>query len=170
MTDGILMKDPLGGDDIAAESSTDEDSSDDEEMDNDGADFNTVAVKKRVRIKVPKGNVAYALTASDDIYGYGFQVKLQYMLSSVTVSQDLVDTLDISEKDFIPHTDDYDDNHQLIRGKTQYLYLVVCERLSAVKAGVTAMSEYELVKRYTSNFGVVSQHVHLQIRNGENLF
>ncbi len=66
--------------------------------------------------------------------------------------------------------DDLDDNLTSLRGRTQYLYLIVSERAEYIKVGVTGLTEVELVKRYTSHWGQISYHIHAQIRNGKECF
>ena len=68
------------------------------------------------------------------------------------------------------HADDYNEAGEKVTGRPQYLYLVVCERSSLVKAGVTGMSEYDLCERYTSNHGQIEQHAYIEITNGKCVF
>ena len=66
------------------------------------------------------------------------------------------------------HEDDYDRRSSSVRHKQQYLYMIVSERMAAVKVGVTGLSEFELITRYTNALARVYYHMHHKITNGSN--
>jgi len=72
----------------------------------------------------------------------------------------------VREEAEVHHPDDYDKNNTKVTSRVQHLYLVVSNRMSAVKAGVTGISEFELCERYTSHLGKVDQHAYIPIKNG----
>jgi hypothetical protein len=65
------------------------------------------------------------------------------------------------------HPDDRDDDYTVLNKKQQYLYLIVSERLRAVKVGVTGISEFKLIKRYSNALGQVDSHIYIPIKNGK---
>lgn len=64
------------------------------------------------------------------------------------------------------HEDDHDHLHRMLTTKKNYLYMVVQQDFRMCKVGVTKADELGLLRRYTSNLGVVHEHLHVQITSG----
>lgn len=75
---------------------------------------------------------------------------------------ELCDTVNVVEN----KSDDFNDG-QCVLNKPQCLYLIVEERGRYVKAGVTGMTQLQLITRYQSNLPTVDYFLYVPITNGK---